>query len=617
MALSDPVHLALLERLVPLAAIERLEARGLLDVFRGDDGLELRLNHPLYGEVVRAQLPQLRWIRLSRALADAADGDHDAPVHDALRAAVWRLDGGGGGQVEATQAAARSALRMEDYSLAVRLGRSVWERAPSVEAAIILGEALDFLGRSREAEEVLETASVMATNDRQRTKLTVRRAAALFRSLGEADRANAVIDETMASVTDPSCRRELQALAGNHLLLMGDVARSVPLGQELLEIPGDAAFAQASLDVGTGLALAGRTREALDHVDAALSARLDLDDEEQLSAIGVYLVAQSLAHLHAGNLAQALAIADAGYRVSVEKSNADGQAWFASMLGVIHLEEGRPVTSMNMFRESATLFGTLNHPARRWGLAGIALAAACLGDADVGTAAIAELDDAAPTAVHLQEGNIIRARAWVAFVRGEQSLARDLLFEAVEVAERCGQYAAASAALFDLARIGPAAPVAERLAQMGEAVDGAFMLARISFALAAHRDDVELARTAADQFESIGAKLLAAEASMLEAHVADGGGLRRRAAEAEARAERLLASCEGAHIPAGRPVRGAAVLTDREREVATLAAQGLSSREIADGLFLSVRTVDNHLQQVYVKLGVKRRRELAAHLSAP
>jgi DNA-binding CsgD family transcriptional regulator len=49
--------------------------------------------------------------------------------------------------------------------------------------------------------------------------------------------------------------------------------------------------------------------------------------------------------------------------------------------------------------------------------------------------------------------------------------------------------------------------------------------------------------------------------------------------------------------------------------VATLAARGLTSRKIAEDLFVSVRTVDNHLQQVYVKLGVKRRSELAAHFS--
>jgi DNA-binding CsgD family transcriptional regulator len=77
---------------------------------------------------------------------------------------------------------------------------------------------------------------------------------------------------------------------------------------------------------------------------------------------------------------------------------------------------------------------------------------------------------------------------------------------------------------------------------------------------------------------------------------------------------RALQKCEGASalwIPRSTE---SSQLSDREREVALAASQNLTSREIAKRLFVSVRTVDNHLQQVYVKLGVKRRTDLAAHL---
>jgi DNA-binding CsgD family transcriptional regulator/tetratricopeptide (TPR) repeat protein len=615
-ALGDPVPLTLLERLVPLEAVERLEGRGLLDVLNSDAGPQLRLNHPLYGEVVRAHLPSLRRIRLSRSLADAADADGDVAGRESLRVAVWRLDGGGGGRIEITQAAARTALRMEDYALAVRLSRSVWDQSPSVDAAIVLGEALDFLGQSGQADEVLVAASAMVVNDRQRTKLTVRRAANLFRSIGDAEQADAVIDEAMAVVTEPACRRELQALRGNHLLLAGDVSKSIELGESLLLIPGDAAFAQASLDVGVGLALAGRTGDAIAHVDAALSTRMDLEDEEQLSAVGIFLVAQTLAHMHAGNLAESARIGDAGYQVSVEKSNVDGQAWFASILGLVYLNQGRAASAVNMFREAATLFGSLNHPGRRAGLGGIALAGALLDSGDEGILALAELDAMPPTAVHMQEVSIIRARAWTAMVRGEMTVARDVLWEAVALAEEWGQYAAAAEALHDLVRLGAVDPAAERLERMGELVDGVFMEARILFAQATHGRHMEVAASAADRFEAIGANLFAAEAATLEAELAAAEGLRRRAADAEARAERLLGLCEDARTPGLMSRRGAAQLTDREREVATLAARGLTSRAIAERLFVSVRTVDNHLQQVYVKVGVKRRRDLADRMGA-
>jgi DNA-binding CsgD family transcriptional regulator len=55
-------------------------------------------------------------------------------------------------------------------------------------------------------------------------------------------------------------------------------------------------------------------------------------------------------------------------------------------------------------------------------------------------------------------------------------------------------------------------------------------------------------------------------------------------------------------------------LTGREFDVALLAAQGRSNREVADELYLSPRTVENHLQRIYTKLGVRGRRDLPAAL---
>ena len=52
-----------------------------------------------------------------------------------------------------------------------------------------------------------------------------------------------------------------------------------------------------------------------------------------------------------------------------------------------------------------------------------------------------------------------------------------------------------------------------------------------------------------------------------------------------------------------------------EREVALMAASGLSSRTIAAKLQLSVRTVSNHLAHVYAKFGVVSGAELAALLT--
>ncbi len=56
-----------------------------------------------------------------------------------------------------------------------------------------------------------------------------------------------------------------------------------------------------------------------------------------------------------------------------------------------------------------------------------------------------------------------------------------------------------------------------------------------------------------------------------------------------------------------------ASLTDREREVLTLIADGLSNRQIAEHLFLAEKTVMNYVSAVFVKLGMERRTQAAVY----
>jgi DNA-binding NarL/FixJ family response regulator len=60
---------------------------------------------------------------------------------------------------------------------------------------------------------------------------------------------------------------------------------------------------------------------------------------------------------------------------------------------------------------------------------------------------------------------------------------------------------------------------------------------------------------------------------------------------------------------AEEPTEAASALTEREREVLVLLAEGHSNREIASSLFVSLPTVKTHLAHIYAKLGAKNRNE--------
>jgi DNA-binding CsgD family transcriptional regulator len=84
------------------------------------------------------------------------------------------------------------------------------------------------------------------------------------------------------------------------------------------------------------------------------------------------------------------------------------------------------------------------------------------------------------------------------------------------------------------------------------------------------------------------------------------------ASELAARAMREVTAA-GAR-PRRVALHGLEALTPRELQTAALAAEGKSNREIAEALFVTVKTVEWHLKHSYGKLGISSRRELAAAL---
>jgi DNA-binding NarL/FixJ family response regulator len=86
----------------------------------------------------------------------------------------------------------------------------------------------------------------------------------------------------------------------------------------------------------------------------------------------------------------------------------------------------------------------------------------------------------------------------------------------------------------------------------------------------------------------------------------------------ELRAEPFLPACERELVGAGLSPRKqrddhGTRLTPQEVIVARLVAAGLTNREVAADLVLSTKTVEFHLSQIFTKLGVTSRRQIAKH----
>jgi DNA-binding CsgD family transcriptional regulator len=137
---------------------------------------------------------------------------------------------------------------------------------------------------------------------------------------------------------------------------------------------------------------------------------------------------------------------------------------------------------------------------------------------------------------------------------------------------------------------------------------------------------VEILQERGHRFE-----LARAITDLARAHHELGDGGRARALARKAKqlerecgvlAPRAKPAAETGSLPGDRPwnahdTRGPAVeLSDAELRVATLAADGYTNRQIAEKLFITISTVEQHLTRSYRKLSVRRRADLAARLSS-
>jgi DNA-binding CsgD family transcriptional regulator len=198
------------------------------------------------------------------------------------------------------------------------------------------------------------------------------------------------------------------------------------------------------------------------------------------------------------------------------------------------------------------------------------------------------------------------SRAWATAAGGDASLAVRQASAAADLAMASGQFAVEAVARYDVARLGDPKAARRRLAELTEVVQGQLVPAMAGAAAALASSDAVALDRATTTFAWLGFDLLAAETATAAAVLHRRAGRTFLADQAAARAS------SDAATPMLRLATALIGLTPRERDVALLAAAGLSSQTIGGRLRLSVRTVDNYLGRIYQKLGVANRRDLGS-----
>lgn len=609
---GEPLGTAELNVLSDPALAEDLERRGLLSSRLDGRRLEIRLAHPVYGDVLRRRIPALRVRTLTRSLAEAVEATGARRRADILRVATWRLTGGGG-RPELMLAAATIARWRYDFPLAERLARAALEAGAGFDAALLAAQLAGLQGRGTESAAALAELAGKAANNTQRGRVAVTRLEN-YLYLGRRDEFLQLAEEAEASIADPAWRDEITARQSWVILATQGPRAAAKAAEPLLEKAAGPPSVWAHRIAAASLARLGRLDAAIDTADQGYVAQLTLTIPmpwypwEHLSNRGLALA-------YAGRLEEAEVLAAGQYQQAIADNSVEAQVAFALRFAQLADTRGRVKTAAHHAREAVALSRQLGRPmVTSLALQSLALALALAGQPQEAADALTELDALKLPPCLIAVVDLIPARAWTAVAAGNLPQARQLLENGAAAGEAIGDLVGAAACLHGLARLGHAKDVASRLTALAANIDGQLASARATHTQALASGDPTGLYQVSTAFEAMGADLLAAEAAADAAVAWKRAGDPRQSAYAERRAASLADRCEGPTTPALQAIDARAQLAPAERETALLAASRRSNKQIAEELCLSVRTVENRLQRVYEKLGINGRAELTTAL---
>lgn len=619
LAIGEPLAASIVTELCSVSALEAAEHAGIAVADRTGRRLEVRLVHPIYAQVLRESLGTVRTEGLSHEIAEAMARSANRRSDDLLRMASLQLTSGAAADPGVLLTAARQARQYADVRLAEGLARQAFAIGGGAPAAITLAEALYWQGRHDEVLDLLGSGILDDASPKHIVHGTVQIASALFFGQGKLAEADTWLQRAIERV-GPGFEADLLAWRARMLMVAGRAVECIDQARSVLARPDASPLARldAMIAMLPALGQCGRLHEVEEGSTAALELAATVG-RGLPSAIGPLTVAVFISHLFDGRMREfdpeLAALSDA----ATQRAEDPYRGVWTFLLGRSAFSQGRLADALPLLREAAALL-RLRDPGMvlPWCLASLTQALGASDDARGAAATLAELDAVRFDVTRHIEVEVELARAWTAAAGGARSDAREIALAVGRTLHADGRAALAAMAYHDALRLGaPADTIRAALDDLAGVAEGPVVTAMAAHARAVAAGDHHQLADAADAFEAVGMMVHAAEAMTEAARLATEAGLRGSASSLRVRAATLASRCGPALTPLLESIAGRdalSMLTRKEQEVALMAARGMTKREIADSLSVSVRTVGNHINHLYAKLGVSTRDELRGAL---
>ncbi len=628
-ALAEPVPRSLIEALVGQATVAGLIEQELIRVSDTAEP-ELRLWHSVYSDTLRNLISPARSLELRQSLLRLMDHE-PASAEGLLRHVGWSMECGVEVEDRQLLRAAVLASRLFEDELARKAAAQVKDPELQIAARSVIARTYYNTSNHAAALEILEqdfargeTVSSLLTGSLLWAAVLsalghppagiMERATALLRAgerLAERNPADAADIRTAVEVRVRTIRSMVLALAGaeDESDTAADPAGAAATGG------GGGTRPAGSLERAFKLALEaerllvqGRPESA----HAAAAAALDAAgaEHDELYFLSDFLAVRAVtALIHAGNWRAAESTLG-GFTAAFGPSLISFGGGVHAAAGIVLLYQGRAAEAKRTLRAALEAL-RVTDPQQLFSLtAAMAFAAAAdIGARDKAAELLSDYESARPAV-----SRYLRTIAEMAVAYGKARLDGRNASAELDRLGRPGSGPNTAGLEFDALCFRLALgdmEAAVRLRELGPVLEGRRAAAVCGYAAALATKQPALLNDAAkncEEAELWGFAALAYDAAAGAYHAA-GDTLRERVAVTQRQRCRDRAASLPGQEPAGQDDT-LGLLTRRERDIVALALRGLSDRQIAAELQVSVRTVEGHLYRSYAKLNIRGRDEL-------